>query len=72
MRGGGGGRDCALSCRESHGVPDWRKMSKDCSLAEMATDKKAQRLSCLEAVAQQEQPEEEEAVMEGALRKDVD
>lgn len=26
-----GGRDCALSCRESHGVPDWRKMSKDCS-----------------------------------------
>lgn len=28
---GVGGRDCALSCRESHGVPDWRKMSGDCS-----------------------------------------
>lgn len=29
--GGVGERDCALSCRESHGVPDWRKMSGDCS-----------------------------------------
>lgn len=61
-----GGRDCALSCRESHGVPDWRKMSKDCSLAEMATDKNAQRLSCLEKGCTTREPEEEEeGVTEG-------
>ena len=35
-------------------------MSKDCSLAEMATDKNAQRLSCLETGCTTREPEEEE------------
>lgn len=66
LRGVEGGRDCALSCRESRGVPDWRKMSRDCSLAEMATDKNAQRVSCLETGCTTWKPEEEEeGVTEG-------
>lgn len=40
-------------------------MSKDGSLAEMARDKKAQRLSCLETGCTTREPEEQEEGGEG-------